>query len=106
MGPAVTIGVRDISGFLSDTGGVEFNTFDLQNEVQLRSFNGARVDLEKLESTAEAAYAFSRTYYRLGLDVSEPIQKPRQLTLEVLDQQRRRMKYWRLSYPRYLLPLQ
>jgi len=66
--------------------------------------SGARVDPETLASTAQAAYAFARTYYRVDLDVSEPIQNPRQLTLEVLDQQGRSMKHLQLNYPRYLLP--
>lgn len=104
MGPGVTTEVTDISGFVKDTGGVEFNLINLLSEVQL--FSGARVDPGKLESTAEAAYAFARTYYRVDLEVSEPIQNPHQLTLEVLDQQRRSMKHLRLNYPHYLLPRQ
>jgi hypothetical protein len=88
MGPGATTEVSDISGFVKDTGGIEFNVTNPLSEVQ--PISGARVDPEKLESTAEAAYAFARTYYRVALEVSEPIQKPRQLTLEVLDQQRRR----------------
>jgi hypothetical protein len=72
---------------------------------EVQPFSGAGVDPEKLESTAEAAYAFVRTYYRVSLEVSEPIQKLRQLTLEVLDQQKRSMKHLRLNYPHYLLPL-
>jgi len=66
--------------------------------------SGARVDPETLASTAQAAYAFARTYYRVGLEVSESIQNPRQLTLEVLDEQRKSMKHMQLNYPRYLLP--
>jgi von Willebrand factor type A domain len=108
MGPGATrIEVSDASGFVKDTGGIEFNVINvinLLNEVQ--PFSGSRVDPEKLDSTAQAAYAFARTYYRVGLEVSGPIQKPRQLTLEVLDQQKRSMKHLQLNYPRYLLPVQ
>jgi len=103
-GPGATKEVSDISGFVKDTGGIEFNVTNPLSEVQ--PFSGARVDPEKLESTAEAAYAFVRTYYRVGLEVSEPIQKPRQLTLEMLNQQRRSMKHLQLNYPRCLLPPQ
>jgi len=81
---------------------IEFNVINPLNEVQ--PSGGARVGPETLASTAKAAYAFARTYYRVSLDVSESIQKPRQLTLEVLDQERRNMKQVQLNYPRYLLP--
>ena len=100
---ATRIEVSDASGFVKDTGGTEFDVINPLNEVQ--PFGGARVDPEKLDSTAQAAYAFTRTYYRVGLEVSGPIQKPCQLTLEVLDQQKK-MKHLQLNYPRYLLPLQ
>jgi len=102
MGPGVTAEASNASGFVKETGGMEFDVINPLNEVQ--PFVGARVDPETLASTAQTAYAFARTYYRVGLEVSEPIQKPRQLTLEVLDQQKRSMKYLQLNYPRYLLP--
>lgn len=102
MGLGATTDVSNASKFVKETGGIEFNVINPLNEVQPMS--GARVDPETLASTAEAAYAFARTYYRMGLEVSEPIQKPLQLTLEVLDQQRRSTKHLQLNYPRYLLP--
>jgi hypothetical protein len=102
MGPGATTDASNASRFVKETGGIEFNVINPLNEVQ--PLSGARVDQERLASTAQAAYAFARTYYRVGLEVSEPIQKPRQLTLEVLDEQRRSMKHLQLNYPRYLLP--
>jgi hypothetical protein len=104
MGPGATGEVSNASRFVKETGGIEFNVMNPLNEVQ--PFRGARVDPETLASTAHAAYAFARTYYRVGLEVSEPIQQPLQLTLEVLDQQKRSMKHLQLNYPRYLLPPQ
>jgi hypothetical protein len=59
-----------------------------------------------IESTAKAAYGFVRTYYRVGVETSEPLQRPRKLRLELVDQQKRSMKHVQLNYPRYLLPLQ
>ena len=102
MGPGATTDVSNASRFVKETGGIEFNVINPLSQVQPMS--GARVDPETLASTAQAAYAFARTYYRVDLDVSEPIQNPRQLTLEVLDQQGRSMKHLQLNYPRYLLP--
>ena len=101
-GPGATADVSDASKLVKETGGIEFNVINPLNEVQ--PSGGARVGPETLASTAKAAYAFARTYYRVSLDVSESIQKPRQLTLEVLDQERRNMKQVQLNYPRYLLP--
>jgi hypothetical protein len=102
MGPGATTDASNASRFVKETGGIEFNVINPLNEVQ--PLSGARVDLVRLASTAQAANAFARTYYRVGLEVSEPIQKPRQLTLEVLDEQRRSMKHLQLNYARYLLP--
>jgi len=102
MGPGATTDVSNASRFVKETGGIEFNVINPLSEVQPMS--GARVAPDTLASTAQAAYAFARTYYRVDLDVSEPIQNPRQLTLEVLDQQGRSMKQLQLNYPRYLLP--
>jgi len=102
MGPGATTDVSNASRFVEETGGIEFNVINPLSEVQPMS--GARVAPDTLASAAQAAYAFARTYYRVDLDVSEPIQNPRQLTLEVLDQQGRSMKQLQLNYPRYLLP--
>ena len=102
MGPGATTDVSNASRFVREIGGIEFNVINALNEVQPMS--GARVDPETLASTAQAAYAFARTYYRVALEVSESIQNPRQLTLEVLDEQRKSMKHIQLNYPRYLLP--
>jgi hypothetical protein len=58
-----------------------------------------RVDPEKLESTAEAAYAFARTYYRVGLEVSEPLQKPRQLTLRSVESAKKKHEALAIKLP-------
>jgi len=102
MGPGVTQEASDVSGFVKETGGVEFNVINPLNEIQ--PFHGARVDPDTLVSTAQAAYAFTRTYYRLGLEVSDPIQKPRQLRLEIEDKRKGNIKGLQVNYPRYLLP--
>jgi hypothetical protein len=68
--------------------------------------DGVQVDPKMIESTAQAAYGFVRTYYRVGIEISEPLQRPRQLRLRLVDQQRRSMKRLQLNYPRYLLPVQ
>lgn len=102
MGPGVTTHTTDASRFVNETGGIEFNLINPLNEIEPMS--GTRVDSETLASTAQAAYAFAQTYYRVHLEISEPIQKPRQLTLEVSGQQRRTIKHLQLNYPRYLLP--
>ena len=102
MGPGVTAEASNASRFVKETGGIEFNVINPLKEVQ--PFYGARVDPETLASTAQDAYAFARTYYRVSLEVSGTVPKPRQLTLEVQDQQKRGMKHLQLNYPRYLLP--
>jgi len=102
MGPGVTAEASNASRFVKETGGIEFNVINPLKEVQ--PFHGARVDPETLASTAQDAYAFARTYYRVSLEVSGTVPKPRQLTLEVQDQQKRGMKHLQLNYPRYLLP--
>jgi len=102
MGSGVTSGVRDASEFVNEIGGIELNMAGPLQQVQ--SGNGVRVDPQTMESTAKAAYAFVRTYYRVVLEISEPIQKPRQLHLELVDQQRRKIKDVQLSYARYLVP--
>lgn len=102
MGPGATKEVSNVSGFVKETGGIEFNVINPLTEFQ--PFSGARVDPESLASTAQAAYAFARTYYRLGLEVSEPIEKPRQLRLEIGDKRKANIKGLHLNYARYLLP--
>jgi hypothetical protein len=102
MGPGVTEGVSDSSRFVEETGGMEFNVINLLNKIQ--PFSGASVDSDTLASTAQAAYAFTRTYYRLDLEVSEPIEKPRQLRLEIGDKRKGNIKGLHLNYSRYLVP--
>jgi len=100
MSPGVTKEVSDVAGFIRETGGVEFNIIPL---TEVQPFNGARVDPDTLTSTAQAAYAFAQTFYRLTLEVQSIEQKPRQLRLEIVDKQKGAIKGLKLSYPRYLL---
>jgi hypothetical protein len=65
--------------------------------------NGASVDPDTLASTAQAAYAFPQTFYRVTLEVQGVEQKPRQLRLEIVDKPKGTIKGLKLSYPRYLL---
>jgi len=104
MGFGATSGVSDASDFVSDVGGTALNMSSPLEEVH--PGDGAHVDPKMIESTAQAAYGFVRTYYRVGVEISEPLHKPRQLRLELVDQQRKSMKHLQLNYPRYLLPLQ
>src|SRR5215469_1299567 len=101
MGPGATKEVSDVAGFLRETGGVEFNVINPLNDVQ--PMNGARVDPDTLASTAQAAYAFVQTFYRVTLEVQGVEQKPRQLRIEIVDKPKGTIKGWKLSYPRYLL---
>jgi len=101
IGPGSTEGVSDVSGFVKETGGIEFNVINPLKEIQ--PFSGARVDPETLASTAQAAYTFTQAYYRLSLKVADPSQKPRQLRLEIVDQQKGKIQGLHLNYPRYLL---
>jgi len=64
----------------------------------------ARADRKQIPATARAAYRLVRDVYRVELEVSEPITKPRKLTLEVLDAQGHRLRDVQLLYPRYLAP--
>lgn len=102
MGRGATIEANDVSKFVKETGGIEFNLISPMVEIQ--PFNGALVDPDTLASTASAAYAFVQTYYRLDLEVSEPIQKPHQLQLELVDRERRKIQGLHLNYPHYLGP--
>lgn len=104
MGPGATREVSDVSGFIKETGGIEFNIMNPLNDVQ--PFRGARVDPDTLDSTARAAYAFTQAYYRLSLEVSRLEQQPRQLRLEIADKRKGTIKGLKLSYPRYLLASQ
>jgi hypothetical protein len=104
MGFGATSGVSDASSFVRDVGGTTLNMFSPLEEVHRG--DGAHVDPKMIESTAQAAYGFVQTYYRVGVELSEPRQRPRQLSLELVDQQKRSMKHLQLNYPRYLLPLQ
>jgi von Willebrand factor type A domain len=104
MGFGATSGVSDASSFVRDVGGTTLNMFSPLEEVHRG--DGAHVDPKMIESTAQAAYGFVQTYYRVGVEISEPLQRPRQLSLELVDQQKRSMKHLQLNYPRYLLPLQ
>jgi von Willebrand factor type A domain len=96
--------VSDASYFVRDVGGTTLNMFSMLEEVH--PGDGVHVAPEMIESTAQAAYGFVRTYYRVGVEISEPLQRPRQLRLELVDQQKRSMKHLQLNYPRHLLPLQ
>jgi len=102
MAPGATRGVRDVGGFIKETGGMEFNTINPLNEGQ-QLFAGVRVDPDVLESTAQVAYIFSQAFYRLTLKFSRLEQKPRQLRLEIVDKRKEAIKGLKLSYPRYLL---
>jgi hypothetical protein len=104
MGFGATSGVIDASNFAKDVGGITLNMFSLLEEAH--QGDGAHVASKMIESTTQAAYGFVRTYYRVGVEISEPLQRPRQLRLQLVDQQKRTMKQLQLNYPRYLLPLQ
>jgi len=101
IGPGSTEGVSDVSGFVKETGGIEFNVINPLKETQ--PFIGARVDPETLASTAQAAYTFTQAYYQLSLKIADPLQKRRQLRLEIVDQQKGKIQGLHLNYPRYLL---
>lgn len=103
MGFGATSGVSDASDFVADVGGIKLNMYSPLEEVH--PGDAAQVDPKMIESTAQAAYDFVRTYYRVGVEISEPLQRPRQLRLRLVDQQRS-MKRLQLNYPRYLLPVQ
>jgi hypothetical protein len=86
MGFGSTLFVNDASHFVRDVGGTTL-MFNMLEEVNLG--DGAHVAPEMIESTAQAAYGFVRTYYRAGVEISEPLQRPRQLRLELVDQQKK-----------------
>ena len=100
MGFGATLDVRDASDFVVDVGGIKLNMYSALGVHQAGS-----VDPKMIESTAQAAYGFVRTYYRVDVEVSEPLKRAHKLRLQLVDQQRRSMSHLQLNYPRYLLPL-
>jgi hypothetical protein len=99
-----TTDVSNAGKLVKEVGGIVLDTSSPLQEI--RSFDGALVDPEIIESRTKAAYAFVRNYYRLSLETRGPLQKPREFHLDIVDQHRNRVKNVELSYPRYLLPVQ
>ena len=95
--------VTDLSKFVKESGGIELNMTSPMQKVEFG--NGVRLDPEAIESTAKAAYDFSRTYYRLGLKLIQPTSKLQKVHLEILGQRKERMKRLKLNYPAYLVPV-
>jgi len=93
--------VTDISKFVKETGGIELNMTSPMQNVQFG--NGVRLDPNEIESVAKAAYEFSRNCYRLDLKVLQPGLKSQKLHLEIVGQQKEKMKDLQLNYPRYIL---
>ena len=95
--------VTDPSGIVKESGGIELNMTSAMQNVEFG--NGVRLDPGAIESTAKAAYEFSRAYYRLGLKILQPNSKVQKVHLEIVGQQKERMKGLQLNYPAYLGPL-
>lgn len=92
--------VTDISKFVKESGGIELNMISPMQNIEFG--NGVRLDPIKIESTAKAAYDFSRIYYRIGLKIVQPSAKSQILHLEIVGQQKEKIKGLLLSYPGYI----
>ncbi len=95
-------GVRDASEFITGTGGIELRMSP--GAVHAPEQAPRHVDPHIIGHSVRAAYGFVKTFYRVELDVSGPIRRPRKFSLEVLDQQGRNLERVELNYSRYLLP--
>jgi len=93
--------VTDVSDFVRATGGIELNMTSPTQNIQFG--NGVRLSPDQIEFTAKNAYAFSRAYYRLGLKVLKPSTESRKLRLEIVGQQKEKLKGLQLSYPQYFV---
>ena len=91
----------DASEFVKKTGGIELSMLSSLQEVRP---GGTRINAEMTARTVQAAYAFARSYYRVGLKISTPIRKQTPLRLGVVDQQGKPIKGLQLNYPRFLSP--
>lgn len=104
LGYGATLGVGDAADFVTEIGGVELRMSGSRVDQRLAPLPVGNLNPQTINLSAETVYDFVRTLYRVELEVSDPIRKPHKFTLELLDQQGRKMKQIKLNYPRYLLP--
>lgn len=97
-----------LSGLATDTGG-DFTVFNLDPDFHWNSLPKPQTAL-KMPSPARRVLTFATAgfdeeiteYYRLAIRLSEPLDKPRDLDLAVLDANGKKNSHWLVVYPHRL----